>query len=255
MKVSDQEATVKRKTAVVTGGSRGIGKTIVQDLASRGVSTIFTYRTGAEEALALQEQLNGQGYSTKAVQLDVTDKASCQSLIEDIYRESGALDILINNAGVNRDSLLFSMSDEQWHSVIDADLNGVFHLCRAAVFHMMRRKKGRIINLSSISGISGIRGQCNYSAAKAAVIGFTKALAKETGQFGIAVNAVAPGGVETAMTDALSPQALEEMVRDIPMKRLCTPEEVSNVVCYLALLSPVYLTGTTIVLDGGLGSL
>ena len=246
---------MEKKTAVVTGGNRGIGKTIVQDLASQGVHTIFTYRTGAEEALELQDQLNAQGYSAKAVQLDVTDKESCQSLIEGIYRESGALDILVNNAGVNRDNLLFSMSDEQWDSVIDADLNGVFRMTRAAVFHMMRMKKGRIINLSSISGISGIRGQCNYSAAKAAVIGFTKALAKETGQFGIAVNAVAPGGVSTAMTDALSPQALEEMVRDIPMKRLCTPEEVSNVVCYLALESPVYLTGTTIVLDGGLGSL
>lgn len=243
------------KTAVVTGGSRGIGKTIVEELASRGVHTIFTYRTGAEEALLLQEELLGQGCSVKAVCLDITDKAACQALINDLYQESGALDILVNNAGVNRDSLLFSMSDEQWHSVIDADLNGVFHMTRAAVFHMMRMKKGRIINLSSISGINGIKGQCNYSAAKAAVIGFTKALAKETGQFGIAVNAVAPGGVSTAMTDALSPQALEDMVREIPMKRLCTPEEVSNVVCYLALESPLYLTGTTIVLDGGLGSL
>lgn len=246
---------MEKKTAVVTGGSRGIGKTIVSELAKRGVHTIFTYRTGEEEALALQDEMNEQGLSVRAVSLDVTDKAACQALMNDLYQEFGALDILVNNAGVNRDSLLFSMSDEQWHSVIDADLNGVFHLCRAAVFHMMRMKKGRIINLSSISGISGIRGQCNYSAAKAAVIGFTKALAKETGQFGIAVNAVAPGGVETAMTDALSSQALEDMVRDIPMKRLCTPEEVANVVCYLALGSPVYLTGTTIVLDGGLGSL
>ena len=243
------------KTAVVTGGSRGIGKTIVEELASRGVHTILTYRTGAEDALALQEEMKGHGWSCRAVQLDVTDKAACQTLINDLYQEFGALDILVNNAGVNRDSLLFSMSDEQWHSVIDADLNGVFHMTRAAVFHMMRMKKGRIINLSSISGISGIKGQCNYSAAKAAVIGFTKALAKETGQFGIAVNAVAPGGVSTSMTDALSPQALDEMIREIPMKRLCTPEEVSNVVCYLALWSPVYLTGTTIVLDGGLGSL
>ena len=255
MRVSDLEAAVKMKSAVVTGGSRGIGKTIVSELANRGVHTIFTYRSGEAEALALQEELNSQGWSTRAVPLDVTDKAACHALMEAIYRESGGLDILINNAGVNRDSLLFSMSDEQWHSVIDTDLSGVFHMTRVAVFYMMRTKRGRIINLSSISGISGIRGQCNYSAAKAAVIGFTKALAKETGQFGIAVNAVAPGGVETAMTDALSPQALDEMIRDIPIKRLCTPEEVSNVVCYLALESPVYLTGTTIVLDGGLGSL
>lgn len=243
------------KTALITGGSRGIGKAIVLELTSKGVHTIFTYRTGEQEALALQDYLNSQGLSAKAVPLDVTDKAACGGLLNEIYRESGALDILINNAGVTGDSLLFSMSNEQWNSVIDADLHGVFHMTKAAVFHMMRMKKGRIINISSISGISGIKGQCNYSAAKAAVIGFTKALAKETGQFGIAVNAIAPGGVSTAMTDALSGQALEEMVREIPMKRLCTPEEVANVVSYLALESPLYLTGTTIVLDGGLGSL
>ena len=147
------------------------------------------------------------------------------------------------------------MRMEQWQQVIDTNLNGVFNMTQTVVFHMMKAKKGRIVNLASISGISGIKGQCNYSATKAALIGFTKALAKEASPLGIAVNAVAPGGVETAMTKALSPQALEEMVRDIPMKRLCTAEEVANVVSYLALDSPLYLTGSTVVLDGGLGSL
>jgi len=243
------------KTAIVTGGSRGIGSAIVRDLASRGVYTVFTYKSGKEEACALQEQLNGQGFRVLAAQLDITDADACRSFVNDFYKENGAPDILVNNAGITQDSLLFAMKKEQWQQVVDTNLNGVFNMTQTVVLHMMKAKKGRIINLSSISGISGIRGQCNYSATKAALIGFTKALAKEASPLGIAVNAVAPGGVVTAMTEALSPQAYEEMVRDIPLKRLCYPEEVANVVTYLALDSPIYLTGSTIVLDGGLGSL
>lgn len=243
------------KTAIVTGGSRGIGKAIVCELVARDVFTVFTYKSGSEEAEDLQNRLNGQGCHVLAVRLDITDPEACQRFANDFYKEHGAPDILVNNAGVTQDSLLFAMKKEQWQNVIDTDLNGVFNMTQTVVFHMMKAKKGRIINLSSISGISGIKGQCNYSAAKAALIGFTKALAKEASPLGIAVNAVAPGGVATAMTEALSPQAYEEMVRDIPMKRLCTVQEVANVVSYLALDSPLYLTGTTIVLDGGLGSL
>jgi len=243
------------KTAIVTGGSRGIGNAIVRDLAARGVYTVFTYRSGAEEANVLQEQLTGQGFRVLAVQLDITDTDACRNFINDFYREQGAPDILVNNAGITQDGLLFAMKKEQWQQVVDTNLNGVFNMTQTVVFHMMKAKKGRIINLSSISGISGIKGQCNYSATKAALIGFTKALAKEASSLGIAVNAVAPGGVATSMTEALSPQAYEEMVRDIPMKRLCTAEEVAGVVAWLALESPLYLTRTTIVLDGGLGSL
>lgn len=243
------------KTAIITGGSRGIGNAIVRELAARGVFTVFTYKSGCEEAMALQEELNGQDFNTLAVELDITDPAACQKFAMDFYKKHGAPDILVNNAGITQDSLLFAMKQEQWHQVIDTNLNGVFHITQSLVFHMMKAKKGRIINLASISGISGIKGQCNYSATKAALIGFTKALAKEASPLGIAVNAVAPGGVETAMTEALSPEAFEEMVRDIPMKRLCTAREVANVVAYLSLESPLYLTGATIVLDGGLGSL
>lgn len=243
------------KTAIVTGGSRGIGNAIVRELAARGVDTVFTYRSGAEEARALQEELNGQGLRVLAAQLDITDTEACRKFGNELYKEKGAPDILINNAGITQDSLLFAMKQEQWNQVIDTNLNGVFNMTQTVVFHMMKAKKGRIVNLSSISGISGIKGQCNYSATKAALIGFTKALAKEASPLGIAVNAVAPGGVATAMTDSLSPQAYEEMVRDIPMKRLCTAREVADVAAWLALDSPLYLTGTTIVLDGGLGSL
>lgn len=243
------------KTAVVTGGSRGIGNAIVRELSARGVLTVFTYKSGAEEALALQNQLEEQGHHALALPLDITDPDSCLKFVNDFYKEHGAPDILVNNAGITQDSLLFAMKREQWNQVINTNLNGVFHMTQTVVLHMMKARKGRIINLASISGISGIKGQCNYSAAKAALIGFTKALAKEASPLGIAVNAVAPGGVETAMTKALSPQAYEEMVRDIPMKRLCTAEEVANVVSYLALDSPLYLTGSTVVLDGGIGSL
>ncbi|MEL7656054.1 MAG: 3-oxoacyl-ACP reductase FabG [Bacillota bacterium] len=242
-------------TAIVTGGSRGIGKAIVIALADKGVSITFTYRSGTEEANALQEQLNEKGCSVRAVCLDITDMDSCRDFINGFYKENGAPDILVNNAGVTDDSLLFAMKREQWDKVIDTDLNGIFNMTQTTVFHMMKARKGRIINIASISGLNGIKGQCNYSAAKGAVIGFTKALAKEASPLGIAVNAIAPGGVETEMTDAISKEAMEDMLRDVPMKRLCTPEEVANVAAYLSLESPLYLTGTTIVLDGGMGSL
>ncbi|MDD3168553.1 MAG: 3-oxoacyl-ACP reductase FabG [Eubacteriales bacterium] len=242
-------------TAIVTGGSRGIGRAIVSALAEKGVSVTFTYRSGVEEAEALQKQLKKQGRTADAVSLDVTDQEACREFINAFYKANGAPDILVNNAGVTDDSLLFAMKKGQWDKVIDTDLNGIFNMTQTTVFHMMKARKGRIINIASISGLNGIKGQCNYSAAKGAVIGFTKALAKEASPMGIAVNAIAPVGVETEMTAAISKEALEEMLREVPMKRLCTPEEVANVAAYLALESPLYLTGTSIVLDGGLGSL
>jgi 3-oxoacyl-[acyl-carrier protein] reductase len=242
-------------TAIITGGSRGIGRAIVLALAERGVSVTFTYQKSAEGAEALQNQLEEKGCSAKAVCLDVTDTEACRSFINEFYKNEGAPDILVNNAGVTDDSLLFAMKREQWDRVVDTDLNGIFNMTQTVIFHMMKARKGRIINIASISGLNGIKGQCNYSAAKGAVIGFTKALAKEASPLGIAINAIAPGGVETDMTSALSKEALEDMLRDVPMKRLCTPEEVANVASYLALESPLYLTGTTIVLDGGMGSL
>ena len=242
-------------TAIVTGGSRGIGRAVVTALSEKGVSVTFTYRNGAEEAGTLQKQLKEQGLTAAAVSLDVTDQEACREFINDFYKANGAPDILVNNAGVTDDSLLFAMKREQWDKVIDTDLNGIFNMTQTTVFHMMKARKGRIINIASISGLNGIKGQCNYSAAKGDVIGFTKALAKEASPLGIAVNAIAPGGVETDMTAAISKEALDEMLREVPMKRLCAPEEVANVAAYLALESPLYLTGTTIVLDGGLGSL
>ena len=242
-------------TAIITGGSRGIGRAIVFALAERGVSVTFTYQKSAEGAEALQKQLEEKCCSAEAVCLDVTDTEACRSFINEFYKKAGAPDILVNNAGVTDDSLLFAMKREQWDRVVDTDLNGIFNMTQTVIFHMMKARKGRIINIASISGLNGIKGQCNYSAAKGAVIGFTKALAKEASPLGIAINAIAPGGVETDMTGALSREAMEEMLRDVPMKRLCTPEEVANVASYLALESPLYLTGTTIVLDGGMGSL
>ncbi len=242
-------------TAIITGGSRGIGKAIVEALAAKGVSVTFTYRNGAEQAAALKDNLAGQACTVSGVQLDVTDTEACRNFINDFYKANGSPDILVNNAGVTDDSLLFAMKREQWDRVIDTDLNGIFNMTQTAVFHMMKARRGRIVNIASISGLSGLKGQCNYSAAKGAVIAFTKALAKEASPLGIAVNAIAPGGVETEMTASLSAEALDDMLSNVPLKRLCKPEEVAEVAAWLALESPLYLTGTTIVLDGGMGIL
>lgn len=241
--------------AIVTGGSHGIGKAIVSALAEKGIFVVFTYLRGEAEAKELQKKMASSEHDVRACLLDITNPQDCHSFIDGLYKELGSADILINNAGVTADSLLFAMKKEQWDAVINTDLNGIFNLTQQTVFHMMKAKKGRIINISSIGGIAGVRGQCNYSAAKAAVIGFTKALAKETAALGIAVNAVAPGGVETDMTEKMPPAALEKMVTSIPAGRLCRVQEVAEVVVWLAVSAPDYLSGATIVLDGGMGSL
>lgn len=241
--------------AIVTGGSKGIGRAIVRALAKEGILVVFTYKSGGEEAKHLLEELTNEGLQGKACPLDITDYQACRSFTDMLYREMGAPDILVNNAGITEDSLLFAMKKEQWDDVINTDLNGVFHLTQQVAFHMMRGKKGRIINISSIGGIAGVRGQCNYSAAKAAVIGFTKALAKETATFGIAVNVIAPGGVETEMTEKMGAVALEQMIASIPAGRLCRAEEVGQVAAWLSFSAPIYLSGATITLDGGMGSL
>ena len=244
------------KTAIVTGGSRGIGNAIVRSLAAGDVYTVFTYKSGVEEAAALQEELNSQGRQVLAVQLDITDTEACRRFVNDFYKEQGAPDILVNNRRDHPGRSPVCHEEGTMAAGRRHQPERRFqHYADSCVPHDEDEKRPDRQPFSSISGINGIKGQCNYSATKAALIGFTKALAKEASPLGIAVNAVAPGGVATAMTEALRPQAYEDMVRDIPMKRLCTAEEVAEVVTWLALESPLYLTGSTIVLDGGLGSL
>jgi 3-oxoacyl-[acyl-carrier protein] reductase len=170
-----------------------------------------------------------------------------------VLKEEGGVDVLVNNAGITKDKPLFSMKDSDWNDVLQTNLTGVFHLTRGFVLDMMKKKKGRVVNLSSISGIHGLPGQTNYSASKAGIIGFTKALAKEAGPFGVTANVVAPGGVVTPMIEKLSPSAKEAILSTVPMKRFCEPEEVAKVVLFLAEGAPDYMNGSVLVLDGGAG--
>lgn len=247
--------SLQNKTILVTGGSRGIGRAMVLELAERGANVAFTYHTEADSArsmekLALQRGGNATGYA-----LDVRKKEEVERLVRLLDLGRRGLDGLVNNAGVRMDRTLLNMTEEEWNGVIDTDLSGVFYLTRAVLPAMLKRRRGRVVNISSVSGISGLAGQTNYSAAKAGVIGFTKALAKETALFGVAVNAVAPGPVDTEMLDGLDPKQVQRLLQGVPMRRLCTTEEVAKLAAFLLdeALSPTYLTGQVIALDGGMG--
>ena len=243
----------KGKIAVVTGGSRGIGKAIVRELAARGARVVFTYLQNAAEAHKLEEQVAEAGGEALSRKLDIGNFEDAKLFIQDVIREFDTIDILVNNAGVTRDCTLLKMGLQDWEQVINTNLNGVFNLTRQCIFTMLKNRSGRIINLSSTSGIQGLPGQTNYSASKAGIIGFSKALAKEVAAFGITVNVVAPAGVETEMLDSLTAKAREHLLSLVPCGRFCQPEEVANVVGYLATESPLYLSSNVIVLDGGAG--
>jgi 3-oxoacyl-[acyl-carrier protein] reductase len=185
--------------------------------------------------------------------LNVADREACDVFCKSVLQEEGGIDVLVNNAGITRDKPLYSMKDEDWTEVLETNLFGVFYLTRRFVLDMMKKKKGRVINLSSISGLEGLPGQTNYSASKAGIIGFTKALAKEAGAMGVTANVVAPAGVVTPMIDKLSEAAKEALLHNVPLKRFCEPQEVAQVVLFLAEGAPEYLNGSVIVMDGGGG--
>jgi len=238
------------KKVVVSGGSSGIGKSLVEAFAQAGWKVHFTYRSNEASARELEGRFPGKAF---AHSLEVGDLEACEVFGKALLKEEGGIDALVNNAGITRDKPLFSMKKEDWQDVLQTNLFGVFHLTRVFVLDMMKKKRGRVINLSSISGLHGLPGQTNYSASKAGIIGFTKALAKEAGAFGVTANVVAPGGVTTPMIEKLTPQAKEALLAAIPMKRFCEPEEVAKVVLFLAEGAPDYLNGSVIVLDGGMG--
>ena len=240
------------KVALVTGGSRGIGRRIVEDLAAAGAQVGFTYLASAEKAEALAEEIRARGGTAQAWQCDSRDPDSVQATVKDIGQELGSVELLVNNAGVTRDKLLVMMKEEDWREVVDTDLTGVYHFCRAVVFGMSKEKRGRIVNVGSVSGLIGNKGQVNYSAAKAGVIGLTKALAKEVARSGITVNVVAPGYIETEMIGAMPEKTLDELKSRIPMRRFGTAEEVSKLVCYLLEDHAGYITGQTFTISGGL---
>lgn len=242
---------LKDKVAIVTGASRGIGRAIALELAKQGASVCFTYLKNEDLASELVKEIEAKGVKALAIKADIKDFNSAKELIKKTIDNFGQLDILINNAGIIRDKALMMMSEEDWREVIDTNLTGVFNVSRAAIVTFLKQKKGDIINISSVSGLIGLPRQTNYSASKAGVIGFTKALAKETGPFGVRVNAIAAGFIDTDMTKDLKPELKEGMLKIIPLGRFGKVDEVAKVVTFL--LTNSYITGQTITIDGGLG--
>jgi len=232
------------KTALVTGGSRGIGAAIARELAGAGASVTLSYRSGKDEAEAVAQETGAC-----AVQADVADSDQAKALVDG----AGELDILVNNAGVTRDGLIARMSDDDWSDVLRTNLDGVFHTCRAAARGMMKRRRGSIVNISSVVGVHGNPGQTNYSASKAGIIGFTKALARELGVRGVRANVVAPGYVETRLTDAIADEMKELMLANTPLARFGKPEDVAGAVRFLCSDEASFITGEVLLVDGGLG--
>ena len=241
------------KIAVVTGASRGIGRAIAEDLAANGAALIVNYNASAAAADEVVEGIEKGGGTAVAVQADVSDFAASQQLIKTSLDTYGQIDILVNNAGTTRDTLLLMMKEDQWDTVLNTNLKSVFNCCKAAARPMVRRKMGgRIINISSVSGIVGQPGQANYAASKAGIIGFTKSLAKELGSRNITVNAVAPGFVLTDLTADLSDEMVQKVLQYIPLGRWGELNEIANVVTFLASDKASYITGEVIQVDGGI---
>jgi 3-oxoacyl-[acyl-carrier protein] reductase len=243
---------LSNQIALVTGGGRGIGQAIATTLAAAGATVVINYRGNAEAATATVETITAQGGQAQAIQADVSVPADVERLFTALLAQYGQLDILVNNAGITRDMLLLRMSDEDFDAVLHTNLRGVFLCTRAALRTMTRRRSGRIINIASVVGIMGNAGQANYAAAKAGILGFTRATAREIGSRNITVNAIAPGYIETEMTAAIRPEARQALLASIPLGRLGTPADVAALACFLASPAASYITGQTFVVDGGL---
>lgn len=240
------------KTALVTGASRGIGRAIALALASKGFAVALNYAGSHDAAEAVKKEIEDAGGKAFTVQGDVSKSEDVDRIFKTVKDEFGGLDVLVNNAGINRDALLIRMKESNWDDVIATDLKSDFLTTKAAAAMMMRKRKGSIINISSVVGIMGNIGQANYAAAKAGVIGLTKACAKEMAARNIRVNAVAPGFIETAMTDGIPKKIREGMIASIPMGRMGQPEDIARAVCFLASDDASYITGQVLVVDGGL---
>lgn len=244
--------TLTGKVALVTGASRGIGKAIALKLAAEGAAVVINYHGSMEKAKEVKAEIESDGGIAGIMQCNVADYQATEAMIRKVTDDFGRLDILVNNAGITRDGLLMKMSEEDYDTVLDTNLKGPFHCIRFAARQMLRQRGGRIINLSSVSGILGNAGQANYSASKAGVIGLTKSAARELASRGITVNAVAPGFIETEMTAVLPEKVRESAVAQIPLGTFGTAEDVAEAVAFLASDSARYITGQTIHVDGGM---
>lgn len=240
------------KYALVTGGSRGLGRAVCLKLAAQGWPVVINYQSNAEAAEETKRLIEEQGGQAELLRFDVSKKEEVEAALDqwEASHEADYIAVLVNNAGIRRDNVMFMMSDEEWHSVLDTSLNGFFYITRRLLKHMMpRRRGGRIVNMASLSGLKGMAGQTNYSAAKAALIGATKALAQEVAARGVTVNAVAPGFIDTDMTKDLPQEELKQL---IPVGRFGRPEEVAAAVAFLVSEDAAYITGEVISVNGGL---
>ena len=247
------DQTMEGKVAVVTGASRGIGKAIAVKLASKGATVVINYNGSRERAEEVKNEVESAGGKAVIIQCNVADFDACKEFIETVIKEQGRIDILVNNAGITKDGLLMKMSEEDFDAVLDTNLKGAFHTIRAALRQMIRQRSGRIINMASVVGVSGNAGQANYAASKAGVIGLTKTVAREVASRGITVNAIAPGFIETEMTDVLSEDVKENLLGSIPLKRMGQTKDIAETVAFLASDKAAYITGQTISVDGGMG--
>lgn len=243
---------LRGKTVIITGGSRGIGKACCLEFAKQGANIVFTFNKSHNEADALAAEIKKFGVDCLCLQADVRDYEQCSAVMQKSLERFKEVEILVNNAGIKKDKALFMMLPEEWKEVIDTNLNGTFNMTKAAIITFLKQKKGCIINMSSVSGLVGLVGQTNYSASKAGIIGFSKALAKEVAAYGVRVNVICPGFIETDMVSSLREDIKNEVLKMIPMKRIGTAEEVASICAFLASNKASYITGEVIKVDGGL---
>ena len=240
------------KVVLITGASRGIGKAIAEECVKHGAKVAFSYLSSDEKARALEAELSANGGVAKGFKSDAAKYDDAQKLVEDVVAEFGTIDVLVNNAGITRDTLLMRMSEEQWDEVINTNLKSAFNLTKAVQRPMLKARSGSIINMSSVVGVSGNAGQSNYAASKAGLIGFTKSIAQELGSRNIRCNAIAPGFIETEMTEVLDQKVVQGWRDSIPLKRGGTPQDVANLTVFLGSDMSTYITGQTVNVCGGM---
>lgn len=240
------------KIALVTGGSRGIGAAIAKAFAAEGATVIINYNGSKDKAEAVADEIITAGGNAEIYQCSVSDYAACEKMIQELIGKYKRIDILVNNAGITRDGLLMKMSEEDFDAVVDTNLKGAFHTIRHMSRYFLKQRSGKIINISSVSGILGNAGQANYSASKAGVIGLTKSVARELASRGINVNAIAPGFIATDMTEAMPESVKQSMTDTIPLKRIGEPKDIANMAVFLASDKADYITGQVFAVDGGM---